>query len=378
MRTRCSRRLRRRRAPGRPRRRGSRPWRGGAVRCRRRRSSPGPRLRRGRSEAGQGEPGLQHGLGAARGDDAGQGPAGEGQVAFVGAGGEEHGPGPYGGGRLVGSRDGVQRPVAVAGAVADDGPDVVEGQVGDAAGGAVGVEAAGPGGEVPPPVVQGLGPPGAQCGGGVPVELAAGPFAGVEEGDGEPEVGGGDGGGEAGGAGADDGEVSGAVMAGALLGGDGVAGADGDQAGALVGAAVDGGEAVVAAADAAERAARRPAAAGGPPGEDPGGPQGGGEGLPGERGEGAPVEGEGVRLGGFGPYEAEGAGARGAAHRAAPRKRSGRNGAGSRGGSPPRRAAVTRRPVAGARPMPAPSWPQAWCRPGTRGSGPMAGRWSGR
>ncbi|GAA0394716.1 hypothetical protein GCM10010357_14550 [Streptomyces luteireticuli] len=122
-------------------------------------------------------------------------------MAFVGAGGEEEGPGgdAYGAFAVpvpvvaVVAGDGVHGPQV--GFLADGAPHVVAGQVAYEA------------------VVFGAKDqldrwPGAQFGRGTAPDLAAGAGAGVQQGDGEPEPGRGDGGGQSGGPGADDREVA--------------------------------------------------------------------------------------------------------------------------------------------------------------------------
>ncbi len=148
------------------------------------------------------EPALEHGLGAAGGDDAGEGPAGEGQHLLVAAGGQDHGTGVHLG-RLLLLRP-QQRVHGEAVGPALHGPHMVIRQHADGTGGES-VPQPLPG---PPPVVQRLGPPGPEPGGGLPVELPARLGRGVDQGDPYAACAGRQGGGEAGRSGADHGEVS--------------------------------------------------------------------------------------------------------------------------------------------------------------------------
>ncbi|GAA3236828.1 hypothetical protein GCM10020256_55840 [Streptomyces thermocoprophilus] len=101
-----------------------------------------------------------------------------------------------------GAGDGVQKPSVVR---SGDGPHVVAGKPGRA----VRLQLPQPPGEVPSAVVRGLRPGGVQAGRRVPVELAAGPLPGVQQGHGQAESGGPYGGGEPGGTGAHHGEIDG-------------------------------------------------------------------------------------------------------------------------------------------------------------------------
>ncbi len=161
---------------------------------------------------------------------------------------------------------------------------------------------------------------------------------------------------------------------GAGLGGYCVAFVDGALAGSRVGGAVDNDQAVVARADGAEHASGARGTAGGAPRGAALSEEDRGDGLAGSGGDRFAVDGDlygGRRtdLGRVVRVRTEVGG-----HAATTAGRSTRKGTGSTWGVRPRKSSVISRPVEGARPMPAPSWPVACQRPSRRGSGPITGR----
>src|SRR4051794_32461210 len=170
------------------------------------------------------------------------------------------------------------------------------------------------------------------------------------------------------------------IVARSLLRADRVARPQGHQTSPLVRAVVDGHKAVEADPDAAEDPARAALAAGGAPRGDACRPQRGGDGLAGQGLDLPPVEGDGEGGTGLGAHqlqrvhEASSELESDAEAEAEAGKRSGRNGARSRSGACPVSTWAINCPVPVDSPMPAPSCPQAWNSPGTRGSGPIAGR----
>lgn len=157
--------------------------------------------------AGDGESALEHGLGAARGEDSGEGPAGEREDLLVAAGGEEDGVGAYlCRGLLLGALKGVHgEGVARATAAGRTGlptqppfhqPHMMFRQVRYAARLHVFREGVTEPLPRPPLVVQGLRASGVQSGGGLSVELAARPRRRVDQGDADAVGRGGDRGGE--------------------------------------------------------------------------------------------------------------------------------------------------------------------------------------
>src|SRR3954451_1539951 len=160
-----------------------------------------------------------------------------------------------------------------------------------------------------------------------------------------------------------------------VLGPDDVARGRLHEAGTHVGPPVHGGQAVEAHADAAERASRSACDPGRPPR-----PMARGDERRGDRLARLDVdlltveadrEPDGCGVGRHGTPDAAGTGSGDA-------NRPGLNGARSRSDGRPITCWARRCAVAAARPIPAPSWPAAWSRPGARGSSPITGRWSGQ
>ncbi|GAA2910841.1 hypothetical protein GCM10011428_26660 [Streptomyces violaceus] len=110
---------------------------------------------------------LEHGLGAPGGDDAREGPAGEGQHLLVAAGGQEHGTGVHLG-RFLLLRPEQHVHDEAAGPALHTPHMMIRQHPYRAGGESVAQPLPGP-----PPVVQRFGPPGPEPGGGLPVELPA-------------------------------------------------------------------------------------------------------------------------------------------------------------------------------------------------------------
>ncbi len=164
--------------------------------------------------SGDGEGALEHGLGAARGEDSRQGPAGEREDLLVATGGEEDCVRAHlDRGLLTGTEEGVHGEGGAAvgsGLVAQPPlhePDMMIRQVGYVARLHVVCEGVVQSLPCPPLVVQGLGAAGVESGGGLAVELAARLWCRVDQGDADAVGRGGHRGGESRRARADDGEV---------------------------------------------------------------------------------------------------------------------------------------------------------------------------